>query len=79
MTVHELKPAAPSWWRDALAYLSEHAPVGVPELAAHLDVGPSVERELAASPATHETEDGWYDLRTLADGAVFSHVLTAVE
>lgn len=83
MTVHELHPDAggpPSWWADALHHLAEKGPISAAELAAAVGQKErAVERLLQIEPRPHETDAGWVDLRTLADGAVFTHVVTEPE
>jgi len=81
MSVHELRrDAPPSWWTDALRHMSEPGPVSVADLAAAVGRDTSaLERMLRESPVVHETADGWVDLLTLADGAVFTHTVRGPE
>src|SRR6266540_1585042 len=81
MSVHELRrDAPPSWWTAVLRHVSEAGPVSAADLAAGVGRDTSaVERMLRESPVVHETADGWVDLLTLADGAVFTHTVTRHE
>ncbi|MFB9962068.1 SEC-C domain-containing protein [Sinosporangium siamense] len=74
------QPVPPPWWRHLLDAFAEPGALMVEDLAKELGLDTErVESELAASPLFHDTEDGWVHLPHLAEGAVFTHQVTAEE
>jgi hypothetical protein len=81
VSVHELKPSdPPSWFQGVLDLLEEEGPLTSAQLAERLGrKEQAVDRALLASSQVHAAEDGWYHLRVLAQGAVFTHIVTVAE
>ncbi|GIH68109.1 SEC-C metal-binding domain-containing protein [Sphaerimonospora thailandensis] len=81
MNVRQLRSSDPrTWLPKVLSRLAAAGPVTTAELAASVGVGEDeVELALRTSARAHEADEGWVDLLTLAEGAVFTHFLTSVE
>ncbi|MEQ7123468.1 SEC-C domain-containing protein [Actinopolymorpha sp. B11F2] len=81
MSVHELRPTEPpAEWSAVLRELSASGPISESDLveAVRLDAA-DVEDVLLDSALAYESPDGWVNLMTVADGAVFTHTLTCDE
>ncbi len=73
-------PQDPDFVVAMLAALAEEAPLTAAELAVRLSEDEdAVAKELSYRGDVFETEQGWYAVTSLADGAVLTHVVTAEE